>query len=302
MSRFVPGTIYDRSQLHSDAKRIGASGRRYSGITVVVDELCVFWNPYRKLYANRWLEQPSEFWYSGEGSVGPMRRDKGNGLLLDAESSGSPVQVFYKTAAAGSSWRALGPYRVVESTEGVSRDDAGSIRADLRFRFLADAEISLPSLPTPPGPPPPAIASEAELWDAQSLEVAQRGARRRRAPKNQRAKRQSSGLKTEYVRRRAIDFGGTCESCGVAPGWVRADGQPHFQAHHIVADIDLVDWIAAVCGTCHDRLHHGVDRDERAEAAHRLVVSRQRSLGRPVYSEEEARALLPASPGTKSVR
>jgi hypothetical protein len=289
--------MYDRAQLHADAKRVGPAGRRYSGITVVVDELCVFWNPYKKLYANRWLEQPSEFWYSGEGSVGPMRRNQGNGLLLDAETSGAPVQVFYKTASTGSSWRALGPYRVVESMEGVSRDDEGTVRTDLRFRFLADADVVLPPLPTPPLPPPPPIPSEAELWDAQSREVEQQGGRRRRAPKNQRAKRESSGLKTDYVRRRAIDFGGTCESCGTAPGWVRPDGQPHFQAHHIAADIDLVDWIAAVCGTCHDRLHHGTDRAERSESTHRLVISRQRSLGRPVYTEEEARALLPEGPG-----
>jgi hypothetical protein len=53
-------------------------------------------------------------------------------------------------------------------------------------------------------------------------------------------KRLSGPLKTDYVVQRAIEFGGSCEPCDVPAGWARDDGRPHFQAHHIDADIDVV--------------------------------------------------------------
>lgn len=289
MSRFTPGVEYNRTQLHEDAKQFGKPGNAMAGIAVVAGELCIFWNPYKKLYANQWIEEPSEFWYSGEGASGAMDDTAGNRHLREAETSGAAIQVFYKIAATGSRWLCLGAYRVVTSEPGVSVGSDHALRTDVRFRLLADVDLPDPiSLPVIAAASAPELPSEADLWAAQEQEVTKNGGRRRRAPVNQRAKRQSSPLKTAYVVRRAIDFGGTCESCGEHPGWVRDNGQPHFQAHHLIADIDLVDWIAAVCGTCHDRLHHGQDREARASLTRELVRSRQQALHRRTYSKEQA--------------
>jgi 5-methylcytosine-specific restriction protein A len=288
MGHFELGAEYNRKALHANARASGQPGNRMAGITIVAGQLCIFWNPYKKLYMNAWIEEPSEFWYSGEGQSGSMRDTAGNRHLRDAEASGTPIEVFYKIARTESRWLNLGSFRVVATESGVSQDQSGNLRTDLRFRLLADfdvaAEVDLPHVSPSPAPELP---GEELLWSAQEQEAAAQGPRRPRAPQNQRAKRQSSALKSAYVRRRAIDFGGTCECCGEPSGWLRDDGLPHFQAHHLIADLDLVDWIAAVCGTCHDRLHYGQDRAERSRATREHIVSRHEQLGRPTYSELE---------------
>jgi hypothetical protein len=42
-----------------------------------------------------------------------------------------------------------------------------------------------------------------------------------------------------------------------------------------------------VCGTCHDRLHHGEDRIARAAHVRQVLVSRQQSQGRPTFELED---------------
>ncbi|MGY2079894.1 hypothetical protein [Modestobacter sp. SYSU DS0657] len=281
---YVVGRIYDRGELHEAARAAGLpSGNRTSGITVVGEDLCVFWNPFKGLYANQWLDEPREFTYSGEGSTGDQTETGGNARLIEHEQDERPVLVFLKTRRDGSAWLHLGPYLVSEHARGDSRDTDGDWRRDLRFRFTALADVpgtvpaQLPDLPTAPPPPAP---TEGELWEA--LQRRNETGERRRATRIQRNKRVSDPLKTDYVIQRAIDFGGACELCGQHPGWVGDDGRPHYQAHHIDPDIDLVDWIAALCGTCHDRMHHATDRVEAAIGLLGTVQKRQRELGRPL--------------------
>jgi hypothetical protein len=263
-------------------KRDSPPGNRTAGIQVVGNSLCVFWNPFKRLYANQWLDEPREFTYSGEGSLGDQTETGGNLRLIEHEAEGAPVLVFMKVKRDGSAWLHLGQYRVVEHWWGDSQDADGKWRRDLRFRFEAVTQPGpvvtekLPDLP--PAPPPPA-PSEADLWEA--LERRGETGQRRLGSRRHTNKRLSDPLKTHYVIQRAIDFGGACELCDNQLGWVGDDGRPHFQAHHIDADIDLVDWIAALCGTCHDRVHHSTDRSELAEELLAKVQARQEHLGRP---------------------
>jgi hypothetical protein len=252
-------------------------------------DLCIFWNPYKGLYANRWLNEPREFTYSGEGSVGDQRAEGGNLWLLQHEASGQPVRLFVKTRAQGSAWMYLGAYRVVEHSEGTSQGTDEKWRRDLRFHFeVLPDEASRRPLRTSARPPvaSPKLGSEEELWN-----VLQHGAsatgERRRGTKTHFNKRLSDPLKTDYVVQRAIEHGGVCELCDVSTGWLRENGRPHFQAHHIHPDIDLVDWIAALCGTCHDRMHHSTDRSAVAEHLLAKIQARQRTRGRPIVTRQE---------------
>lgn len=286
---YVPGQIYDRGALHEAASQAGLSpGNRMSGITVVGGDLCVFWNPFKVLYANRWLDEPREFTYSGEGSVGDQTETLGNLRLIEHEADGRPVMVFLKARRDGSSWRHLGPYQVIDHSWGDSRDTEGNWRRDLRFCFAALVEpppAVFDQLSPVPTATPPAAATETELWEA--LERRHETGKRRRATRTQGSKRVSDPLKTHYVVQRALDFGGSCELCGNHPGWVGDDGMPHYQAHHIHPDIDLVDWIAALCGTCHDRMHHATDRVSLVDDLLAKVQARQVKLGRPINSQEQ---------------
>lgn len=286
---YLVGREYDREYLHETARRDGLPpGNRYSGITVVGDHLCVFWNPFKRLYANRWISEPREFTYSGEGSNGDQTETGGNLRLIERENSGEPVLLFVKNRREGSSWVHMGAYRVIQHTWGSSRGDDGVLRRELEFRFELVARGTRPKPVPIPVPPPvvPDLPSERELWEA-IQRGGSAGGERRRGTKTHADKRLSDPLKTDYVRQRAMEFGGACELCDRSPEWVGDDRRPHFQAHHIDADIDLVDWIAALCGTCHDRMHHSTDRLWIAETLLLKIQDRQRDRGRQTATREE---------------
>ncbi|MBB4695411.1 hypothetical protein [Paractinoplanes abujensis] len=287
MSGYVPNKVYDRAEIHAAAKLAGLPpGNATAGITTVGADLCVFWNPFRGLYANRWIKEPDEFVYSGEGSTGPMTYTGGNWQLKECHEQARPVPVFYKVKRTGSHWLHLGEFTVMEVIAGISRDKEQNLRDDIRFRFLRITQelISQP-MPERPQLTPPAPPTEAELWALIAARTDKTGGKRRRATKTSRDRRVSDPVLTAYVLQRAIDNGGACESCGVAPGWLDDFGRPHFQAHHIDPDIDLTDWIGAVCGTCHDRLHHGSDRREQATLLRATVRARQLEAGRAIFDQ-----------------
>lgn len=69
-----------------------------------------------------------------------------------------------------------------------------------------------------------------------------------------------SGVIKEYARARA---GGTCESCGEPAPFNDKDGQPYLEVHHVEelgeGGSDSPDMVAAICPTCHTRIHYGED-------------------------------------------
>ncbi|GIF25164.1 hypothetical protein BJ973_007417 [Actinoplanes tereljensis] len=284
MVTYIPNKIYNRGEIHAAAKDAGGPpGNDTAGITVVGDDQCVFWNPFRPLYANRWIEEPDEFIYSGEGSVGPMQYVRGNLQLRDCHDSGRPVLVFYKVQRTGSHWLHLGSFTVADIYTDLSLDTKKVLRQDIRFHFLRNAnDVISPPLPKIAPAAPPAPRTEAELWELASTHTAAADGKRKRETITSRNRRVSNPALTAYVVQRAIDNGGACESCGVVPDWTDVFGRPHFQAHHIDPDIDRVDWIGAICGTCHDRLHHGRDREQRAQSLRETVRARQLAIGREV--------------------
>lgn len=258
----VPGRVYDRDAIHESARRTGLppgkpdvrdNGRRQSAVRFLEPLQGPLRQPVDRRARRVHLQRRGQRQGHDESSGG-------NRALIDHEVSGGQVSVFIKTRRDGSAWMSMGRYVVTGHEWGVSDGQDGVPRRDLRFRLRAHDVPALPDpdLPVLPVPPPPPARSEALLWDA--LERRGQTGERRRATVVRRDRRMSDPLKTEYVMERAVRYGGACELCGQHPGWVGDDGRPHLQAHHICADIDLVDWIAALCGTCHDRMHHARER------------------------------------------
>lgn len=58
---------------------------------------------------------------------------------------------------------------------------------------------------------------------------------------------------------------GCCEICGNAAPFIRTDGEPFLEVHHVrplgEGGPDTTDNAAACCPNCHRRLHHDLDRD-----------------------------------------
>lgn len=71
-----------------------------------------------------------------------------------------------------------------------------------------------------------------------------------------------------YVLERAK---GRCEACGQPAPFIKADGDPFLEVHHVVhlaeRGPDTIDNAIAACPNCHRRLHHSEDRH-----AYRLIV------------------------------
>lgn len=59
---------------------------------------------------------------------------------------------------------------------------------------------------------------------------------------------------------------GVCESCNQAAPFLTKQGEPYLEVHHLfrIADggPDKPTGVAAICPTCHRRIHNGVDGPE----------------------------------------
>jgi hypothetical protein len=279
---FETGRTYDRQlQIHGPTRGPG-SGNSSAGITKVHGVQCIFWNPFRKLYANRWIDEPNEFIYS-EGHFGDMLESRSvNANLIECEEQERQIDVFYKIASDGSIWKYLGKYLVVDHGPGSSQDDNGKWRRDLRFvvRVVDEEDASrVGILPRVKPIEPPRSPTEAELYDLLLGPGARSGHERKRRASSSRRKRVSDPLKTKYVLARVEHFGGACELCDVKPTWRANDGLPHYQAHHLNPEVDAVDWIGGICGTCHDRLHYSTDRKSASEMLRGKISERHAALG-----------------------
>lgn len=68
---------------------------------------------------------------------------------------------------------------------------------------------------------------------------------------------------------------GLCELCGQEAPFVRADGKPYLEVHHVFGlaegGSDTVENAAALCPNCHRRLHHATDADHQRERLYAQV-------------------------------
>lgn len=91
----------------------------------------------------------------------------------------------------------------------------------------------------------------------------------------------SPGVKA-WVLRRA---NGRCEACGASAPFVRLDGSPFLETHHLerLADggPDTVENCAGVCPNCHRELHFGADRVRLKRELEAKVAAADRPAATP---------------------
>jgi hypothetical protein len=84
----------------------------------------------------------------------------------------------------------------------------------------------------------------------------------------------------KYVQARA---NGHCEACGESAPFKTPDGRPYLETHHIEelgqGGEDHPDKVAAVCPTCHKRIHYGADGDALNEALTKKLEDELSSVG-----------------------
>ena len=93
------------------------------------------------------------------------------------------------------------------------------------------------------------------------------------------------------------DAGGRCQGCCEEAPFVRADGQPFLEVHHVVplsgGGPDTVDNSVAICPNCHRRYHYAADAERATEALYARVLrlvrhrSSQLTAGEPERQHEQ---------------
>ncbi len=122
----------------------------------------------------------------------------------------------------------------------------------LGFVPVAEAE------PVPPVEPDEVDLESKSLPELRALALAAATTPKAPSKESQRTYYVRSARVKAYVLKRA---NGCCEACKKAAPFVRKDGTPYLEPHHIkrVADggPDHPKSVGAVCPTCHRLIHHG---------------------------------------------
>ena len=251
----VPGVVYKRTDLHDRF-----AGQTQGGISTPKKHpfLMLFINDSGSLYGYK--DGPQEdgmFWYTGEGQVGDMRFIKGNKAVRDHLSKGKSLHLF--EGAKKTFVRYIGQAELVRHHETIAPDIEGNDRKVIVFELELRPEGTVDtSFPEDEGQKALARLSLKALRKA-AMSGSSHGAEQKLRVNL--TFRRSEAIKL-YVKKRA---NGVCEACREPAPFNTKKGLPYLEPHHItrLADggPDHPAFVAAICPTCHRRIHHGADGD-----------------------------------------
>jgi 5-methylcytosine-specific restriction enzyme A len=105
---------------------------------------------------------------------------------------------------------------------------------------------------------------------------------RRRKPKGTLSPEKVKSVVVRYKRLQSVinwvldAAKGLCEGCGQPAPFVKMDGEPYFEVHHVIwledGGADNPENAAALCPNCHRRCHSSVDRDEFTQSLYGKVT------------------------------
>jgi 5-methylcytosine-specific restriction protein A len=262
---FEPGGVYNRVRDIHDAY----GGQRQGGISTprLAPLIFLFTGESGDQYGYR--DGPRDdgtFAYTGEGQVGDMEFVRGNLAIRDHVRNGRDLLLFEKLRQPGS-YRFVGPFACDGFEHATAPDRNGTSRQIIVFHLR-----------------PAASGEEREIEGAttqlrgRSLEELRRRAIEDALDQPNRSEGRRSYIERSasvraYVLERA---NGICESCEKPAPFVRSNGEPYLEPHHIrrLADggPDHPLWVGAICPTCHREIHHGSDGRRRNEELKQKVA------------------------------
>jgi len=200
-------------------------------------------------YADR-FRPDGVFEYFGEGQVGDMQLHKGNRAIAEHSANGKSLLLFRRIPAGlrfegEMVYEAHHVQRAPDRT-GIDRDAiVFELRALEAVAESVDAEAATPG---------------ASLKELQQRAFAAAGASPQSPSPGTRNVYQRSRDVRVYVLARA---NGKCEGCEAPAPFVRADGTPYLEPHHLrrLSDggPDHPAHVIALCPNCHRRVHAGAD-------------------------------------------
>ena len=253
---FVVGHDYIRQRdIH---RKYGGSWQNGISSSALCPAIFVFTGESGEQYGYRdGFDDAGVFSYSGEGQTGNMVFKAGNRSLRDHAKDGRAVYLF-EALGKGKPCRYLGEFVVANHAIASGPDRDGADRDIIVFHMMRVDSIQ----------DAPASGYEASVVQvATSLNGAR--ARALAACFGPAGPAGTAAVKTLYQRSRAVrDYvlmraGGSCEGCGSTAPFLGIDGQPYLEAHHTTrlsdGGLDHPRFVAALCPTCHRRVHYGQD-------------------------------------------
>lgn len=252
---FVQGRIYNRkNDLHLI---FGGSGR--SGIAPCANSPFVFLFTGRggkkHGYNDEWHN--GVFLYSGEGQVGNQTMKVGNEAIRTHVERGRDLLLF-TNVKNGVRFEGIFHYAGHHIARG--RDRNNKLRNLIIFHLIQDQPQEL--LPDFALPKRPISAKHLRALrdDAYSMYAKSKENVATSVKLSLRIDLERSGAVRRYVLARA---NGICESCRKPAPFKRTNGSPYLESHHIHKlsedGSDRPDHVAAICPTCHRRIHFGKD-------------------------------------------
>jgi 5-methylcytosine-specific restriction protein A len=178
---------------------------------------------------------------------------RGNRAIRDHMADGRDLLLFEATKTKGN-YRFMGCFALAgwEKIEAPDRD--GQQRNAIVFELVPVAEAE----PARSVEPDEADLESKSLPELRALALAAAAAPKAPSKESQRTYYVRSAKVKAYVLKRA---NGHCEACKKAAPFLRKDGTPYLEPHHLkrVADggPDHPRSVGAVCPTCHRLIHHG---------------------------------------------
>lgn len=200
-------------------------------------------------YGDRWRPD-GVFEYFGEGQVGDMQLAKGNKAIANHVANGRSLLLFRKLRNGRLQFEGEWICEGYHFEPGSDR--TGATRQSLVFelRPLEAVEEAVEALPF-------TVAEGLDALRAKAFAAAQNSATT--ATSTRSIYRRSADVRN-YILARAS---GRCEGCGTNAPFLRPDGSPYLEPHHIrrVSDGGPDDprFVIALCPNCHRRVHAGAD-------------------------------------------
>ena len=262
MPPFAAGHVYHRVK---DIHEMYA-GQRYGGISTPTKHPYIFLFTGESGVSHGYRDEyrpDGSFWYTGEGQVGDMQMAGGNAAIRDHAANRKTLHLFEYVATG--QVRYLGEAHYLGHHVEERPDREGETRNAIVFELAIETD---PNAPETSGAPPADTSERGlRLW-SRSLDEVRTLALQRPPPTapstvRRQVTHQRSVAVRVYVLRRAD---GICEGCRQPAPFKNRQGRPYLEPHHIyrLADggPDHPSFVAALCPTCHRRIHHGRDGDE----------------------------------------
>ncbi|WP_415766766.1 HNH endonuclease [Pseudomonas sp. ZB1P45] len=253
--QFTPGAVYDRKTEINGP--FGGSLQNGIAASATYPAIFLFTGDSGEQYgyADHW--EDGAFFYTGQGQRGPMTLTRGNRAIAEHANDGRALHLF-KSRGKGNGYAYVGEFSCADMFQRTQPDVSGQARTAIVFRLV------------PVGIPSGMIEAEEEDEEKanlpDSLAAARLAALAACKPGSdelgQSAPRkiyQRSRKVAHYVLMRAE---GACESCEKPAPFMKKDGKPYLEPHHVnrLSDggLDHPRYVGAVCPSCHREIHSGV--------------------------------------------